>query len=112
MNESLSDPSENEVSPTKEGGRMTRLRARGGVRDRPPIIDEDDDELFQVAPPIVARTKRKPAVRKAPVERAEKVVKEKVDRAIVAEPEKDITTDDSSLYYIIRHSKSAISVSY
>lgn len=113
MNESFSDPgAESDLSPTKEGGRMTRLRARGGVRDRPPIIDEDDEELFQVAPPIVARTKRKPAVRKQPVERVEKPEKERVEKPTSAvDRERDVTSDENSLYFIVRHSKAAISVS-
>lgn len=50
---------------------MTRLRARGGVRDRPPIIDDDDEEMFRAAPIIPNTRKRKqPAVRnKQPAER-------------------------------------------
>lgn len=89
---------------------MTRLRARGGVRDRPPIIDEDDDELFQIAP-IVTRQKRKP--RKPVTERPEKPPKpekEKVDK--VVDHERDVTQDESSLYFIVRHSKAAITVGY
>lgn len=57
MNESFSDQGEGE-SPVK-GGRMTRQRARGGVRDRPPIIDEDDDDMFRAAPAIQPTRKRK-----------------------------------------------------
>lgn len=87
---------------------MTRLRARGGVRDRPPIIDEDDDEMMFQIVPIVPRAKRKPG-RKPPVERVEKPEKEKVDKPV--NPERDVTQDITSLYYIIRHSKAAISVS-
>lgn len=110
LNESFSDPgAESDLSPTKEAGRMTRLRARGGVRDRPPIIDEDDDEMFQIVP-IVPRAKQRKPGRKPIVERVEKPEKEKVDKPI--NPERDVTQDVSSLYYIIRHSKAAISVSY
>lgn len=113
LNESFSDPgAESDLSPTKEGGRMTRLRARGGVRDRPPIIDEDDEEMFQVAPPIVARAKRKPAVRKQPVERVERPEKERVEKPTSAvDRERDVTLDENSLYFIVRHSKAAITVS-
>lgn len=113
INESFSDPGgESDLSPTKEGagGRMTRLRARGGVRDRPPIIDEDDDDLFRVAPPIVARIKRAPRKKQAErVERVEKPEKERVERAVV-DKERDVTQDETSLYWIVRHSKAAITV--
>lgn len=57
LNDSFSDHGDNE-SPTK---RMTRLRARGGVRDRPPIIDEDDEEMYNPAPLAPNTRKRKPA---------------------------------------------------
>lgn len=71
MNESYSDQGEGE-SPVK-GGRMTRLRARGGIRDRPPIIDDDDDEIFRAAPPpLQATRKRKAGAGRKPV--VEKVV--------------------------------------
>lgn len=71
MNESYSDQGEGE-SPVK-GGRMTRLRARGGIRDRPPIIDDDDDEIFRAAPPPTQTVrKRKAGAGRKPV--AEKVV--------------------------------------
>lgn len=112
MNESFSDPGgESDISPNKEGGRMTRLRARGGVRDRPPIIDEDDDDMFRVAPPIVARVKRGPRKKLAErVERIEKPEKERVEKAIV-DKERDVTQDETSLYWIVRHSKAAITVS-
>lgn len=83
---------------------MTRLRARGGVRDKPPIIDDDQDEL-----PVVIK-KRKPA-KKAPVEKPEKperVIRERVETHV--EKERDVTQDESSLYYIVRHSKAATAV--
>lgn len=57
LNESYSDQGEGESAV--KGGRMTRLRARGGVRDRPPIIDDDDEELFHAAPPVQAIRKRR-----------------------------------------------------
>lgn len=135
------------------GGRMTRLRARGGVRDRPPIIDEDDEELFRATPPVMlARAKRGP--RKKP----ERVAGEPHPRAERAAPrpravaaaaaaasasalddggsaamqtsvfggsvaataasaavtdtrtaaERDVTQDQTSLYWIVRHSKASI----
>lgn len=50
--------------------RMTRLRARGGVRDRPPIIDDDDEEMYNPVP--TSAKKRKAGVGRKPV--VEKVV--------------------------------------
>lgn len=72
LNESFSDQGEND-SPVK-GGRMTRLRARGGIRDRPPIIDDDDDEIFRAAraPAVQPTRKRKAGTVRKPI--AEKVV--------------------------------------
>lgn len=70
LNESYSDRDEGD-SPVK-GGRMTRLRARGGIRDRPPIIDDDDDEIFHAAPPAQPTRKRKAGAGRKPV--AEKIV--------------------------------------
>lgn len=71
MNESFSDQGEND-SPVK-GGRMTRLRARGGIRDRPPIIDDDDDEIFHAAPAVLPTVrKRKAGAGRKPI--AEKAV--------------------------------------
>lgn len=70
LNESYSDQGEND-SPVK-GGRMTRLRARGGIRDRPPIIDDDDDEIFHAAPAVQPTRKRKAGAGRKPI--AEKVV--------------------------------------
>lgn len=83
---------------------MTRLRARGGVRDKPPIIDDDEPEI------LLEKKKRKPG-RKAAGEREkiEKPVRERVEH--IVEKERDITQDESSLYYIVRHSKAAIVVS-
>lgn len=83
---------------------MTRLRARGGVRDKPPIIDDDEPEI------VLEKKKRRPG-RKAAGEREkiEKPVRERVEH--IVEKERDITQDESSLYYIVRHSKAAIVVS-
>lgn len=105
LNESFSDQGEGE-SPNK-GGRMTRLRARGGVRDRPPIIDEDDEDVFTARAPVVTPRKRKVGRKPA----AEKVEKEKpVVEKVVVDKERDVNLDESSLYYIVRHSKSVIAV--
>lgn len=109
LNESFSDEQTGEGdSPTTKAGRMTRLRARGGVRDRPPIIDDDDEDMFRVAP-IVIRTKRK-AGRKPAAEKVAKEPKEIVEK--VVDKERDVTHDESSLYYIVRHSKSPITVRF
>lgn len=112
-NESFSDQGEGE-SPVK-GGRMTRLRARGGVRDRPPIIDEDDDDMLFNPAPVSARKRKAPGPRKerVHVERVEKekqvVEKAPIERERVAvDRDRDVTQDETSLYYVIRHSKSAI----
>lgn len=118
LNESYSDHGDGE-SPVK-GGRMTRLRARGGVRDRPPIIDDDDEEMFNPAPMAITRRRKAGAGRKPAAERVEKekpVHVEKPPREVVHrerdvhDRERDVTHDENSLYYIIRHSKSAIAVS-
>lgn len=107
MNETLSDQGEGE--PPVKGGRMTRLRARGGVRDRPNYIDDDDEEVFARAPVVTPRKRkvgRKPA--------AEKVEKEKpppVEKMVV-DKERDVNLDETSLYFIVRHSKSAIAVGF
>lgn len=106
LNESASDAD----SPTK---RMTRLRARGGVRDKPPIIDDDEDEFF--AP--VSRKRKTPQTRKPPAERKERIErprKEPVEKAHHEriDNEREITTDENSLYYIVRHSKNPIAVSH
>ncbi|KAG4065478.1 hypothetical protein HA402_009039 [Bradysia odoriphaga] len=104
LNESFSDEHGEGDSPTTKAGRMTRLRARGGVRDRPPIIDDDDEDMFRVAP-IVVRAKRKVG-RKPAAEKPPKEPKEVVEK--VVDKERDVTHDESSLYYIVRHSKSPI----
>lgn len=85
---------------------MTRLRARGGVRDRPPIIDEDDDDIFN---PVPTQRKRK-VVRKEPKERVEKEKPEKERVEKIIDRERDVTQDETSLYFIIRHSKASIAV--
>ncbi|GAB0097039.1 SA [Sergentomyia squamirostris] len=110
MNESESDHGgDSESSPSKPG-RMTRLRARGGVRDKPPIIDDDIDDLIE--PTVKKRKQYTKHVKKAPAEPRERIEREPRERQErVKDPEKetrDVTTDETSLYYIVRHSKSAI----
>lgn len=110
---------------------MTRLRARGGVRDKPPIIDDDVDEFVL---PVMKKQKKQPRQLKikpileprerqerAPRERVERPPRERAERAQVHhggeaggggggldDKERDVTTDETSLYYILRHSKAAI----
>jgi cohesin complex subunit SA-1/2 len=89
---------------------MTRLRAakRGGVAAKQPIyIDyEEEDDLF-------FSRKRKPT--RKPVERekhhVEKPHHERVEKErFVADKDRESNIDENSLYYIVRHSKSAIAV--
>ncbi|XP_059620439.1 cohesin subunit SA-1 [Phlebotomus argentipes] len=106
--ESESDHGDSEASPNKSG-RMTRLRARGGVRDKPPIIDDDIDDL--IAPPVVKKRKQyTKQPKRAPAEPRERVEREPRERVATATEKetRDVTTDESSLYYIVRHSKSSI----
>lgn len=91
---------------------MTRLRARGGVRDKPPIIDEDEEDFFA---PVVARKRKPAAPRKPPGEggerrpRVDRPRKEHIDKEQERiDMERDVTTDENSLYFIVRHSKSPI----
>lgn len=108
LNESFSDHGgEGETTPAR--GRMTRLRARGGIRDRPPIIDEDDDDMMFNPAPVVVPRKRKVG-RKPAVERVEK--ERHVVEKVVVDRERDVNLDENSLYYIMRHSKSAIAVNF
>lgn len=87
---------------------MTRLRARGGIRDRPPIIDEDDDDMMFNPAPVVVRKRKLP--RKPPVERIEKE-RPIVERVVVErDREREASQDETSLYFVIRNSKSAIAV--
>lgn len=97
------------------GTRMTRLRARGGVPLKAPIIDDDDDDFFfgsqvpkkQPKPKKVPTTPKQPRAPRQP--REPKVHHERVEREPVYDKEREITTDETSLYWIIRHSKSSIS---
>lgn len=93
--------------------RMTRLRARGGVPTKPPIIDEDDEDMF------LAPSNRKRKLPKPPKEKVEKEPKtprvRKEREVVEKEPpeeriirEREITTDENSLFWILRYSKNTI----
>lgn len=98
------------------GQRMTRLRARGGVPTKPPIIDEDDEDIFtanrrrklpKLPKEKVEREPREPRVPRAP---REAKVQEPAEERIVRE--REITTDENSLFWILRYSKNSITVSF
>lgn len=107
---------EAEAGPS--GQRMTRLRARGGVPTKPPIIDEDDEDLFtanrkrKLPRPLkekVEREPKEPRQPRAPREpKAPAEPREVDDRAVVRE--REITTDENSLFWILRYSKNTITV--
>lgn len=107
------------------GQRMTRLRARGGVPTRPPIIDDYDEEEFngsnrrrklpklpkekverEPKEPRPARTPREPKHHHVPQPRQNQQNQEHEaggDEKVVKE--REITTDESSLFWILRYSK-------
>lgn len=98
------------------GQRMTRLRARGGVPTRPPIIDEDDEELFtsnrkrKLPKPLKEpREPREPKERQPRAPREPKHPEPAEDRIV---REREITTDENSLFWILRYSKNTITVSF
>lgn len=103
------------------GTRMTRLRARGGVPLKAPIIDDDDDDIFfgggAVVPiqplPKKIKQKREPRAPKQPrppkLPKEPRVRREHEEKEQTTDREREITTDENSLFYIIRHSKSSIS---
>lgn len=83
-----------------------------------PIIDDDDDDVFfglsaAAAAKKLPRAKKLPTTPKQPraprAPREPKVHHERVERDQPYDKEREITTDESSLYFIIRHSKSSIS---
>jgi cohesin complex subunit SA-1/2 len=97
------------------GQRMTRLRARGGVPTKPPIIDEDDEDIFQanrkrkLPKPFKEKPEREPKEPRAPRAPREPKQIEPVEDKIVRE--REITTDENSLFWILRYSKNTITVS-
>lgn len=111
MSDNLQDDP-GEAGPS--GQRMTRLRARGGVPTKPPIIDEDDEDIF------TSNRKRKlPKLPKEKVEREPKTPRVRKEREVIEkEPleeriirEREITTDENSLFWVLRYSKNTITVS-
>ena len=96
------------------GSRMTRLRARGGVPTRPPIIDEDDEDLFMTnrrrklpKPLKEPKEPREPKERQPRAPREPKNQEPAEDRIV---REREITTDENSLFWILRYSKNTITV--
>jgi len=109
---SLTENVDDEEMP-ESGQRMTRLRARGGVPTKPPIIDEDDEDIFMAnrkrkAPKAAPREviPREPKPPKAP--RVEREPRQEPEERVVRE--REITTDENSLFWILRYSKSTITV--
>ncbi|XP_052860606.1 cohesin subunit SA-1 [Anopheles cruzii] len=114
-NESWSSGGHDDAAPPEETGepsrgRMTRLRARGGVPLKAPIIEDDDDDFFFEKEHQKKRKapgrKPKEVVPKEPSEKPVRVYQEREERVVVTDRES--TTDESSLYYILRHSKQSI----
>lgn len=105
--------------PGPSAQRMTRLRARGGVPSKPPIIDEEDEDFFGGRKRKNARKPLEPRERPIPVPRAPREPKAPKEPRIqheehtgdkLAVREREITTDESSLFYTLRYSKSTITV--
>ena len=106
-----------EAGPSAQ--RMTRLRARGGVPSKPPIIDEEDEDFFggrkrksakKALEPREIRTPKTPKEPKPPKEPRIQYEEHPGEKGAVRE--REITTDESSLFYILRYSKSTITVLY
>jgi cohesin complex subunit SA-1/2 len=109
----MTENDEAEAGPS--GQRMTRLRARGGVPTKPPIIDEDDEDIFmanrkrKLPKPLKEKVEREPKEPRAPrAPREPKNVEPAEDRVV---REREITTDENSLFWILRYSKNTITVS-
>jgi cohesin complex subunit SA-1/2 len=109
---------ENEGESPEAGpssSRMTRLRARGGVPTKPPIIDEDDDDIFmtnrrrKLPKPLKEKVEREPREPRQPRAPREPKHQEPAEERIVKE--REITTDENSLFWILRYSKNTITVS-
>lgn len=111
----MTENDEAEAAAGPSGQRMTRLRARGGVPTKPPIIDEDDEDIFmanrkrKVPKPLKEKVEREPKEPRQPrAPREPKVVEPAEDRVV---REREITTDENSLFWILRYSKNTITVS-
>lgn len=109
----MTENDEAEAGPS--GQRMTRLRARGGVPTKPPIIDEDDEDLFtagrkrKLPKPLKEKVEREPREPRAPKAPREPKHQEPAEERVVRE--REITTDENSLFWILRYSKNTITVS-
>uniref|UniRef100_A0A182JTG5 SCD domain-containing protein n=1 Tax=Anopheles christyi TaxID=43041 RepID=A0A182JTG5_9DIPT len=117
LNESWSSGGQDDgTHPEETGepsrGRMTRLRARGGVPLKAPIIEDDDDDDFfgkeQQQKKRKAPRKPRETVPKDHHEKPPRVYREREEREERVVTDRESTTDESSLYYILRHSKSPI----
>lgn len=110
----MTDDQDAEAGPS--GQRMTRLRARGGVPTRPPIIDEDDEDLFmtnrrrKLPKPVKEKVEREPKEPRAPRAPREPKHQEPAEERVVRE--REITTDENSLFWILRYSKNTITVRF
>lgn len=108
----MTENDEAEAGPS--GQRMTRLRARGGVPTKPPIIDEDDEDLFtanrkrKLPKPLKEKVEREPKEPRPRAPREPKVIEPTEERIV---REREITTDENSLFWILRYSKNTITVS-
>lgn len=100
------------------GQRVTRLRARGGVPAKTlNYIDEDDEDLFinrkrkAVRKPVeprerIEKPEREPREPREP--RAPRQPAEPTEKSVVRE--REITTDETSLFWILRYSKFTITM--
>ena len=111
----MTENDEAEAGPS--GQRMTRLRARGGVPTKPPIIDEDDEDIFmanrrrKLPKPVKEKVEREPKEPRAPrAPREPKHHPEPAEERVVRE--REITTDENSLFWVLRYSKNSITVSW
>lgn len=111
----MTENEETEAGPSEVGQRMTRLRARGGVSTKPPIIDEDDEDIFmanrkrKLPKPLKEKVEREPKEPRQPRAAREPKHQEPAEERIVRE--REITTDENSLFWILRYSKNTITVS-
>lgn len=110
MSDNIGDEME---AGSSTGQRMTRLRARGGVPTKPPIIDEDDEDFFTSS--RAPKRLKLPKPPKEKIEREPKTPRVRKEREVVErEPverdnfQREITTDENSLFWILRYSKNSI----
>jgi hypothetical protein len=96
---------DHEESSSSRPGRMTRQRTRGAAATVCYLEDDEDDLYFS--------RKRKP--NRKPVEREKHVEKqqrneERIEKPLAADKDRESNIDENSLYYIVRHSRSATTV--